>query len=134
MTGLQEHPGTGISAQGKETQAVELESLARGIGVRDVKVIDAFDLKALRAGVKDSLNKPEVSVIITRGNCAMRVRKRTNPRTVDVEKCTQCGLCLRLGCPAIQSSDGRILIEKTLCIGDACALCEQLCPQKAIAP
>ena len=50
MTGGQEHPGTGVSAQGKKTQAVEMESLVRGIGVRDVKVINAFDLKALRAG------------------------------------------------------------------------------------
>ncbi len=134
MTGHQEHPGTGISAQGKETQAVDLESLARGIGVKDVKVIDAFDLKALRAGLKDSLNRPEVSVIITRGACAMRVRKRANPRVVNIDECSQCGLCLRLGCPAIQSNDGQILIDKTLCIGDTCALCEQLCPQKAIAP
>ena len=134
MTGHQEHPGTGISAQGKETQAVELESVVRGIGVRDVKVIDAFDLKALRAGVRDSLDRPEVSVIIVRGACAMRVRKRTNPRVVDAEKCNQCGTCLRLGCPAIQSDDGQLLIDAALCIGDACTLCEQLCPQKAIAP
>ena len=58
MTGHQEHPGTGISARGKETQAVDLESLARGIGVNDIKVIDAFDLKALRTGVRDSLDRP----------------------------------------------------------------------------
>jgi indolepyruvate ferredoxin oxidoreductase alpha subunit len=133
MTGLQEHPGTGISAQGKETQAVELESLARGIGVRDVKVINAFDLKALRAGVRDSLNRPEVSVIIVRGTCAMRVRTRANPRVVNAEKCNQCGVCLSLGCPAIQSDNGQVFIEPTLCIGDACTICEQLCPQKAIA-
>jgi indolepyruvate ferredoxin oxidoreductase alpha subunit len=134
MTGLQDHPGTGISAQGKETQAVELESLVRGIGVRDVKVIDAFDLKALRAGLQDSLNRPEVSVIITSGTCAMHVRTRTNPRVIDTDKCNQCGLCLRLGCPAIQSNDGQLLINTTLCIGDACTLCEQLCPRQAIAP
>lgn len=133
MTGHQEHPGTGISAQGKETQAVELESLARGIGVKDIKVIDAFNLKALRAGVRDSLNRPEVSVIIVRGSCAMRVRKRANPRVVNLDKCNQCGACLRLGCPAIQSVDGQVFIEPTLCAGDICTICEQLCPQKAIS-
>jgi indolepyruvate ferredoxin oxidoreductase alpha subunit len=135
MTGHQEHPGTGISAQGKKTQAVDLESLARGIGVEDVKVINAFDLKALRTGVRDSLNRPEVSVIIVRGACSLRVRKRTNPRVVDTEKCNQCGVCLRLGCPAIQqSNDGQLLIDPALCVGDACTLCEQLCPRQAIAP
>jgi len=133
MTGHQEHPGTGISAQGEETVAVDIESLARGIGVKDVKVVDAFDLKALRAGVRDSLDRPEVSVIIVRGSCAMQVRKRANPRKVDVEKCDQCGICLRLGCPAIQSADGQVFIESTLCAGDICTICEQLCPQKAIS-
>ena len=133
MTGHQEHPGTGISAQGEETFAVDIESLAKGIGVNDVKVVDAFDLKALRNGLKDSLDRSEVSVIIVRGSCAMRVRKRANPRKVDVEKCNQCGICLGLGCPAIQSVDGQVFIEPTLCAGDICTICEQLCPQKAIS-
>ena len=133
MTGHQEHPGTGISAQGKETCAVDIESLCRGIGVKDLKVINAFDLKALRTGVRDSLERPEVSVIIVRGSCAMQVRKREHPRKVDTEKCDQCGTCLKLGCPAIQSKDGRVFIEATLCAGDICTNCEQLCPQKAIS-
>ncbi len=133
MTGHQEHPGTGISAQGQETYTVDIESLARGIGVKDIKVIDAFDLKALRSGVRDSLNRPEVSVIIVRGACAVRVRKRANPRVVDIEKCNQCGTCLKLGCPAIQSRDGQVFIEPTLCAGDICTICEQLCPKKAIS-
>jgi indolepyruvate ferredoxin oxidoreductase alpha subunit len=133
MTGHQQHPGTGVSAQGEETFAVDIESLVRGIGVKDVKVIDAFDLKALRAGVRDSLDRPEVSVIIVRGSCAMLVRKRANQRVVNVEKCDKCGVCLRLGCPAIQSTDGRVFIDATLCAGDICTICEQLCPQKAIS-
>jgi len=133
MTGHQEHPGTGVSAQGKETFAVDIESLCRGIGVKDVKVIDAFDIKALRAGVKDSLDRPEVSVIIVRGACAVQVKKRANPRKVDVDLCTQCGTCLKLGCPAIQSTDGQVFIEPTLCAGDICTICEQLCPKKAIS-
>ena len=132
MTGHQEHPGTGISAQGKETQAVELESLIQGIGVNEVKVVDAFDLKALRASVRSSLNSPEVSVIIVRGACSMRVRRRTNPRVVDAEKCDQCDTCLLLGCPAIQSDDGQVFIDPALCVGDICTICEQLCPKRAI--
>jgi indolepyruvate ferredoxin oxidoreductase alpha subunit len=133
MTGHQEHPGTGVTAQGEPTVAVDIESLARGIGVKDIKVINAFDTKALRDGVQDSLEREEVSVVIVRGSCAMRVRERENPRQIDVEKCTQCNLCLRLGCPAIQSADGQVFIEPTLCAGDICGICEQLCPQKAIS-
>ncbi len=133
MTGHQEHPGTGITAQGRETIAADLEALCRGLGVKDVKTIDAFDIKALRNGLRDSLNRDEVSVIITRGACAVKIKTRSNPRQVDTEKCVDCGLCLRLGCSAIQRQNGKIFIEPSLCAGDICGLCEQLCPQEAIS-
>jgi len=134
MTGHQEHPGTGISAQGKETTAVDLENLVRGIGVRDVKVVDAFDMKALRASVRSSLSNPELSVIIVRGVCSVHVPRRSEPRTIESEKCKQCGICLLIGCPAIQSENDQVYIDTTLCVGDACTICQQLCPCKAIVP
>ncbi len=133
MTGHQEHPGTGVSARGEPTVAVDIEALVRGIGVKDVKVIDAFDVKALRAGLRDSLGRPEISVIIVRGTCAVQARQRANPRRVDMEKCNQCGVCLRLGCSAIQADEGRLFIDAALCAGDCCTICEQLCPKKAIS-
>jgi indolepyruvate ferredoxin oxidoreductase, alpha subunit len=132
MTGHQEHPGTGVSAQGNPTTAVDIESLCRGIGVKDLKVVNAFDIKALRDAVKASLDNPTLSVVIVRGACAMQVKKRANPRKVDKEKCVTCGYCLKLGCPAIQKIDDQMYIEPTLCAGDACGNCQQLCPQKAI--
>jgi indolepyruvate ferredoxin oxidoreductase alpha subunit len=134
MTGHQDHPGTGVSAQGKETTRVELESLVRGIGVKDVRVIDAFDMKALRGGVRSALDNPELSVIIVRGTCSVRLPARSGPLTIDVEKCNLCGVCLRLGCSAIQKEDERLFIDAALCAGDACTICQQLCPRQAIAP
>lgn len=131
MTGHQDHPGTGVSAKGKKTRAVELENLARGIGVKDVRVVDAFDVKALRAAVRSSLDSPELSVIIVRGACSVRV-PRSEPRAIDAEKCNNCGICLLLGCPAIQAEDGSIYIDTTLCVGSACTVCQQICPQRAI--
>ncbi|MFH1030973.1 MAG: indolepyruvate ferredoxin oxidoreductase subunit alpha [Chloroflexota bacterium] len=132
MTGHQDHPGTGISAQGKQTQKVELESLIRGIGVKDVKVVDAFNLKALRECVKSSLDNPELSAIIVRGACSVRQTSRSEPRAIDTEKCNLCGLCLMLGCSAIQQGENQIFIDATICAGKACTICQQLCPQKAI--
>jgi len=134
MTGHQDHPGTGISAQGKETRVVKLEQLVQGIGVRDVKVVDAFNIKALRARVRSALDNPELSVIIVRGACAVHVPRRTEPRAVNSEKCNQCGVCLLIGCPAIQSENEQIYIDTTLCVGDTCTICEQICPQQAIGP
>jgi indolepyruvate ferredoxin oxidoreductase alpha subunit len=134
MTGHQEHPGTGISAKGKKTRMVELERLVKGLGVEDVKVVDAFDMKALRAAVRSSLESTELSVIIVRGACSVKLRKRSGQRAVDIEKCDDCETCLRIGCPAIQKLDEQIYIDATLCAGEACTICEQLCPKKAIGP
>jgi len=133
MTGRQDHPGTGVSAQGKGTKAVELEHLVRGIGVRDVKVVDAFDIKALRASVRSSLDNPELSVIIVRGACSVGV-PYSEPRAIDAEKCDNCNVCLLIGCPAIQSENEQIQIDTALCVGDACTICQQLCPRQAIGP
>ena len=132
MTGHQDHPGTGITAQGKETKVVELEHLVRGIGVNDVKVADAFNLKELRASVRSSLDSPELSVIIVRGACPVHVRRRSEPSAIDAEKCDQCGTCLLLGCPAIQSENGQVYIDTAMCVGDVCGICQQLCPRRAI--
>jgi len=134
MTGHQDHPGTGISAQGKQTQAVDLEKLVKGIGVKDVKVVDSFDMKALRTAMRSSLDNPELSIVIVRGTCAVRLKTKSGQRTVDAEKCDDCGTCLRIGCPAIQKFDDQIFIDTTLCAGDSCTICEQLCPKKAIGP
>ncbi len=134
MTGHQEHPGTGISAQGKEAGKVELEQLIRGIGVKDVSVVDAFDMKELRSSVRSALEKPELSVIIVRGDCAVRVPKRGEPRAIDIDSCNLCGVCLLLGCSAIQRTDEQLHIEPSLCVGDTCAVCQQICPRQAIGP
>ena len=132
MTGHQAHPGTGVTAQGKKTKAVELERLVRGIGVEDVKVVDAFDMKALRAAARDSINSPELSVIIVRGTCSVLLRTRSEPRAIDVEECDGCVTCLKIGCPAIQKEGEEVHIDAALCVGDACTICQQLCPQQAV--
>ena len=134
MTGHQDHPGTGISAKGKKAKKVELEQLVRGIGVEDVKVVNAFDMKALRTAVRSSIDNPDLSVIIVRGACSVRLRKRSGSRAVDIDKCDDCDTCLKIGCPAIQKFDEQVCIDATLCAGDACTICEQLCPKKAIGP
>ncbi len=134
MTGHQDHPGTGVSAKGKMTKKVELETLIRGIGVGDVKVVDAFNMKALRHSLKSSLDSHELSVIIVRGACPVRVVTRSGLSVINTEKCSQCGTCLLLGCPAIQQDNEQVCIDASLCVGDACSICQQICPQRAIMP
>ncbi len=132
MTGHQDHPGTGISAQGKKTRAVDLEQLVRGIGVSDVRVVDAFNMKQLMDAVRNALDSTELSVIIVRGVCAVLAPKGSEPRAIDIEKCNRCGICLQLGCPAIQREKEQVYIDAALCAGDACTICQQICPRQAI--
>jgi len=134
MTGHQGHPGTGVSAKGKETKKVELESLVRSIGVNDVQVVDAFNIKDLRQSIRRALNKPELSVIISNGDCSMLTRARSEPRTIEIQKCDQCGVCFMTGCSAIQRDDERVIIDINLCVGEVCNVCTQLCPHGAILP
>jgi len=134
MTGHQEHPGTGISAQGQKTTEVDIVNLCKGIGVTDLKVVNAFDVKEIRNAMRDAINSPTLSVVVVRGACAVQVKKRANPRKVDVDKCVNCGYCFRIGCSAIQNVNNKAYIDPTLCAGDICGICEQLCPQKAITP
>ncbi|MFC1951185.1 indolepyruvate ferredoxin oxidoreductase subunit alpha [Chloroflexota bacterium] len=134
MTGHQDHPGTGISVQGEPTTKVELEQLVRGCGVEDVVTVDAFDIKSIRKSVKSALDAPNLSVIIVRGNCAVRVKQRSGARVIDAERCNDCGKCLLLGCSAIQKRDGMVVIDAALCAGDICTICQQVCSRGAIHP
>ncbi|MBE9512905.1 MAG: hypothetical protein IMY77_02470, partial [Chloroflexi bacterium] len=55
-------------------------------------------------------------------------------RAINTERCNQCGICLLIGCPAIQSENRQIYIDPTLCVGDICTICQQICPRQAIGP
>lgn len=132
MTGHQEHPGTGISVKGAKTGMVKLEEIARGIGINDVNVVNAFDLAAIKSTIKRCIDTDEPSVIIVRGPCPLHARISGTPLEVDSDKCTSCYACLRIGCPAISVLDDKGWINPTLCVGSSCGICAQVCPKKAI--
>ena len=134
MTGHQPHPGTGVAANGTTTQAVDIEKLVRAIGVNNVKVVNAFDVKEVRSAIRIAVESNQLSVVITRGGCSVLLRTRTGQRTIDKEKCNRCGVCLTIGCPAIQADGDQPFIEASMCAGDACTVCQQVCPHQAIAP
>ena len=133
MTGHQEHPGTGISARGGEARRVVLDDLVRGTGVRDVNVVDAFDLSAIEAAMRRCVETDEPSAIIVRGDCPLHLRGNTGALVVDRDMCDGCFACVRLGCPAVSAKDGKAEIDTLLCMGDRCTLCLQVCLQEAIA-
>ena len=46
------------------------------------------------------------------------------------DKCVNCGMCLKIGCPAITKTEKGIKIDETMCNG--CGLCQSYCKFGAI--
>ncbi|HVN76178.1 MAG TPA: thiamine pyrophosphate-dependent enzyme, partial [Thermoanaerobaculaceae bacterium] len=140
MTGHQQNPGTGHTLQQQPAEVIELEPLVRALGIHHVATVDAYDVDGLEKAYKDLMSHNEPAVLVARRECALlpEIRKRWVPLEVVEEKCTGCGICFRIGCPAILKSDevdeksGKplALIDGDLCTG--CEVCAQLCPHDAI--
>jgi indolepyruvate ferredoxin oxidoreductase, alpha subunit len=139
MTGRQDNPASGHTLGNEPTHRMDIAELCRAIGVRHVRVVNPFDLEETRKALKEEMERPEPSVIITDKPCILVKRVGVFLRgplySVDAEKCTGCRACLRIGCPAIQwlpneGVRGVSHIDPTLCTG--CDVCRQLCTFSAI--
>lgn len=130
MTGHQEHAATGKTLKGEPTYALNLVALCKAIGVPNVVEVDAYDMKAVEKALKEEIAKDEPSVIITKGPCRLLIKDTKETYTVKEDECVNCGMCLKLGCPAIQKGEKNVSINEALCAG--CALCESVCKKGAI--
>ncbi|MGQ9523993.1 MAG: indolepyruvate ferredoxin oxidoreductase subunit alpha [Armatimonadota bacterium] len=134
MTGRQDHPATGRTLSGEETHELDLAGLAEAVGVKHVQVVDPYDLYALEQAIRRAVNHPAPSVVVVKRACALADRSSWKAAMhVDADLCTSCGLCGRLGCPALRPPAGRdsfAVIDPILCTG--CGVCAQLCPYSAI--
>jgi len=133
MTGHQPNPNTGVTAQGVETPQVSLEALCRACGVTFVETVHAYDYTGLVEALKKAKATGGVKVILARQACVIsekRAKIKRKPFTVDASQCTGCGVCLKFGCPAIETDDEGKASITSLCSG--CSVCAQLCPSGAI--
>ncbi len=131
MTGHQQNPTTGKTLQGDQTTAIDVEALCAAIGIKRVRVADPFDLKGLEAAIREETAAREPSVIIARRPCALLKNVRfPGPISIQTEKCVNCKMCMKIGCPAISLKEGRPVIDQTVCNG--CGLCKQVCKPGAI--
>jgi len=139
MTGQQHNPATPHDEGDTVQQRIVLEDLLRGLGVRDVTIIDPYDIKNTPGRIKEALARPGLGVIISRRDCALygdRNKRRKGvpivPNMVDKATCKRIYACVRdFYCPAISlDGDRQANIAPDLC--DGCMKCAKLCPITAI--
>ncbi|MEG2450287.1 MAG: 4Fe-4S binding protein, partial [Clostridia bacterium] len=77
-------------------------------------------------------DKDEVSVIIVRRPCILLSKAARPKYQADHDKCKKCGMCMKIGCPAInKNADGTVTIDTVMCNG--CDICAQMCKFGAIS-
>lgn len=139
MTGQQENPGSGKLLGGEFTTTTDIAAIARAMGFKRVTTVAAYDLAALEKVLSEELDSPEPGVVIAGAPCRIAA-KLWNLATyaVDQSKCTACGACFKLGCPAITRGEAvaggkrfKSVIDPVQCSG--CNLCIQTCKFGAIS-
>ena len=141
MTGHQENPGSGHTLLGEISTQVRVADVARAFGIQRVHEADPYDLAALEKIFAECLDCGEPAVVVVRGPCVLHEKwagKFINE--VDAAKCTACGACFRIGCPAIVRGEAKdpagkrfkSRIDPQFCTG--CNLCAQVCKFGAISP
>lgn len=131
MTGHQEHAATGKTLKGEDTYAIDLAALCRAIGVPNVIEVNAFDVKELERVVRESVSGDTLTVIITKSPCVLlKGQQFPHKCVINAETCKKCGMCLKIGCPAITKTADGMRIDPTMCNG--CGLCKNYCKFNAI--
>lgn len=147
MTGGQDNPATGRDIHGVEAPRVDFPRICEALGVKKerIRVVDPYQLPVLFKALREETKIEEPSVIITDRPCVLiDDYKKTPPYAVTEDKCTGCGNCLDVGCPAIHvtrrgkevKASGKevdlafVRIETSACTG--CGLCVQPCAPEAI--
>lgn len=139
MTGQQPNPGSDFGAA--PVTEIDIEAVLRGLGVKNITTISAFDPQPNVETIKEVINSPGFNAIISIGPCALyndrkkrRARTPIIPNRVDEETCKTIYACVRdFYCPAIQLNmeTRQAEILEDLCNG--CGNCGRLCPRTAIA-
>lgn len=129
MTGHQPHPGTGRNIYDEPAYKLDYRRIAEACGVPNIAEFDSYDLAAAEKTIREQMKKPGVSLMIARQPCALIVKDRKPPYAIN-DKCVNCKMCVRLGCPAIVNRPDGPVIDFTMCVG--CGVCAEVCKAGAI--
>ncbi|MFP4381788.1 MAG: indolepyruvate ferredoxin oxidoreductase subunit alpha [Candidatus Sumerlaeia bacterium] len=131
MTGHQDHPGTGRTLMGTDAPVLSIEDIGKVCGIKRVRTVNPYDIDETIRVLGEEIEADEASLIVSRAPCPLHERKRLGEvREIIPEKCKNCRLCLKLGCPAIEAGKEHPTMNPHLCAG--CGQCQQVCKFGAI--
>ena len=137
MTGHQDNPGTGKTLAGDPAPVTEILDIAKACGYKKVVKVSADDLGELEKVLKDAMDGDEGALIVAYAPCRIAAKlTKEGLCEVDEKKCKACGMCFKMGCPAMtrgkEVAPGRVQmkIDPTQCAG--CRQCGQVCKFGAI--
>jgi indolepyruvate ferredoxin oxidoreductase alpha subunit len=140
MTGHQDNPATGKDLSGKETIRLDFQAIAKSMGIQHTFIVDPYDQQETESALREALAVDSPAVVVAERACALlpEARKDWIALKVNSLRCNGCGLCLRIGCPAILQSESvdqktkrhLVNIDPLLCTG--CEICAQICAREAI--
>jgi len=147
MTGGQNNPANGRDIYGKPAPRIDFAKLVEALGVKPERIrqVDPYELPTLFKTLREETKIAEPSVIITSRPCVLiEDYEKLSPYRVIANKCTGCGNCFEVGCPAIHVTrrdkeikpSGKEVelmfarIETAACTG--CGLCVTPCAPEAI--
>ena len=137
MTGHQDNPGTGKTLAGDPAPVTEILDIAKACGYKKVVQVSADDLSELEKVLKDAMDGDEGALIVAYAPCRIAAKlTKEGLCAVDETKCKACGMCFKMGCPAMTRGEevapGRfqMKIDPSLCAG--CSQCQQVCKFGAI--
>lgn len=137
MTGHQENPGSGKTLTGETAPVTEIDAIAKACGYKKVVTVSADDLGELEKVLKDAMDGDEGALIIAYAPCRIAAKlTKEGLCEVDAEKCKACGMCFKMGCPAmtrgkeIRKGAFQMVIDPNQCAG--CKQCSQVCKFGAI--
>jgi len=132
MTGSQPHAGTGLNVHGEKAPRVPAADVCRGVGVKRVVEVNAYDMAALERVIREELAADEVSAIVVQAPCVLTFKVTFGPAVaLDASICDRCGACIRVGCMALRERDGYPEVNVDLCNG--CGVCVQVCTAGALS-